>query len=64
METGLPVREGEPDASFLNFLRGMETERDQSRCPDGEPFLNFLRGMETLYALNTAGGEDDLPKLP
>ena len=39
-------------ASFLNFLRGMETGVKTSLGVGIANFLNFLRGMETTIEVN------------
>jgi len=64
METNLRQLSSAEETSFLNFLRGMETQEFGGLFERRVLFLNFLRGMETLNVVVTSCFLEFLPKLP
>ena len=63
METVSWVRAETVEGNFLNFLRGMETDRVAEGKPVKVRFLNFLRGMETRRNSARLRSGRKLPKL-
>ena len=64
METTPPHGTVAAVPAFLNFLRGMETQKFAFKKQLDDAFLNFLRGMETAESAALALQALALPKLP